>query len=841
MRKLLTISTLLLCLMAQLAHAVVASPEKFRYTQPDGTVITLQLHGDEHCHWTTMDGVPVVKGDDGFYRPESVSALQARRAAARISASDILNRDKVQPAVATSGKKPFLVILVEFQDLPFTVPNARQAFSNLLNQTGYQANGATGSIHDYFYDNSRGVFDPQFDVYGPIKVSKDFGYYGGPSATAKDSYVTEAFNEACRLLDPQVDFSRYDTDSDGYVDNVFFYFAGHNEAEGGGEKTIWPHASSMSYNYNCVCDGVRVYRFACSSEYRGSSGTEMCGIGTFCHEFAHVLGLPDFYDTDYETNGSAKDLGPYSLMCDGNYNNRGRTPPYLNSVERNILGWMDDPVEWTTAGNKTVAPIQDNIAYFTPTTTDREWFIYETRNGTGWDQYIGKGLLIYHVDRSSTHFIGGMSASQHWATRNKINAYADHPCFYVVQAGLGTGNYPFGGASFVTSFADMTTPGSIDWDGYSTGYNLTNINFGEYATTLTLSIEHHRAIKGIIVTDKGKALPDVRVTLVPKPSHALRVSRTSAGDRVYELRVSELAQASGLTVYTDKDGHFSQEITSGDTEFYVVASKDGYITQSEELSLVKGSRTIQFVMPEIFTMETASLSKHNGNIGTYVGINNKSAMGAVLFTQAELRGFVGSQIEKLNFRFQGGGAAAVYAIIDFGSERVLTHKLENPQYNGALNTIDISSYGLAIPAGRDVYFGYAVEGGASNFPLIVGSNEPVAGGMYYSSFNLRSSSWHEYTEYNIMVSADVRTPFRSLATLGYNLIRNEKNSYSAGDVFTFALEETAVRYKEVHWYFDDKPADAAQVILDSGTHTVKAVIDHFDGTTEILFLTLNVD
>lgn len=841
MRKIAIMILALLCLSSRVAEAVVASSEQFRYTQPDGTVVTLQLHGDEYHHWVTMDGVKVVLGADGFYRPESESAYKIRRAAARQTKEAKEEEDKILPAVSTKGRKPFLVVLVAFSDLPFTVPNARLAFSSLLNQTGYSANGATGSVHDYFYENSCGAFDPQFDVYGPVTVSKSQAYYGGHSSTAKDSYVAEAFNEACKILDPAVDFSRYDTDGDGYVDNVFFYFAGHNEAEGGGENTIWPHSTSLT-SYNCRCDGVRVYRYACSSEYRGSSGSTMCGIGTFCHEFAHVLGLPDFYDTDYAENGSAATLGTYSLMSNGNYNNSGRTPPYLNIMERNILGWSSGPEEWTESGRKTVAPIQDNIACYTPTTTENEWFIYETRTGTGWDSFVGKGLLIYHLDRSTVHYVGGASASYRWNNRNKINAYADHPGFYIVQARGSAAQYPFGGSSNVTSFTDATTPGTIDWDGICTGYNLTDIHFDGSRTTLNLTVDRTKAIKGSVKTDNGDAVGGALVTVVPLSAyHTPVMTRSAAVEGVHELSLSAIADTpGGVSAVTDASGSFSIGIESDDRDFYVLVSKEGYVTQGEDISLERGSRTMQIVMPRIFALESASLIKHDGTIGSYMGISNKSVMGSVMFSKAELREYVGSLITAVNFRFQGG-SSAVYAIIDFGSRRVLTHRLDNPQGSGALNKVDVSGYGLTIPADTDVYFGYAIDSGASNYPLIFASNEGKAGGLNYSGFSLTSSSWHSYPGRNILVSADVKSSDRSLSTLGYYLIRNEKSSYSAGDIFTFALEGTSVRYKALNWYFDGKPAAGPSVTLSTGTHTVKAVIDSYDGTVDVLFLTLKVD
>lgn len=475
------LSILLLLIFAPDAHSTIASPQPFKYKQPDGSTVIVQLHGDEFFHWETIGGKNVALDHKGYYREESKASLQARQISA---INDMMNRRAMYSAqpnkVIREGEPHFLILLIEFTDIRFTVPDPQTAFSNLLNEKGYSANGATGSVKDYYLDNSCGKFDPVFDVVRPVQVSRSCSYYGANNDNAR-----YALQEACLLVDDEVDFSKYDGDNDGIVDNVFFFFAGHNEAEGGGSWTIWPHSWNI-YDFNCICDGVRISQYACTSEYKGPSGNEMCGIGTFCHEFGHTLGLPDLYDIDYGTSGQAFTMSYYSLMCSGNYNNGGKTPPFLLGLERMLLGWLDGPEIWTDKGQKIVEPVSYNKSYRTRTTTDGEWFIFETRNGKSWDSPVPAGLIVTHMDQSD-RYVHGMTAKERWDNW-QINNCGDHPCCYIVTAGDGEiDSYPFPGSMEVTEFTLGGNPSFRDWEGKSTGFEIHSIQFDGERTSLYLS------------------------------------------------------------------------------------------------------------------------------------------------------------------------------------------------------------------------------------------------------------------------------------------------------------------------------------------------------------------
>lgn len=502
LRILLTIAAILAG--CQVMTAIPARPGKMVYTQPDGTKIVLQRHGDEFAHWTTDEaGRVVTRGADGFYREvPGVTAEQARRRAASRRAEARKRRAATAaPARAVSGTRHFLVILVEFQNKTFTSsadPNA--AYTDQMNKAGYSANGATGSARDYYFDNSHGGFTPVFDVYGPVKVSQNYEYYGENDSRDDDMHPEEAVYEACQLLDEEIDFSRYDNDGDGDVDLVFMYYAGHGEADYEDTDTIWPHQWSLaSAGKSLTLDNKVVSTYACSNELAGMGDLagKMDGIGTACHEFGHAMGLPDLYDTDYEDNGESGGLYSYSLMSGGGYNNDDRTPPYLCFEERMFLGWVQesDYLEFSRTGTYTIPSINNDVAYRTFTDMEGEYFVYENRSKTGWDRYIpAEGLLVFHADKSDrTVTIDGNSYTagnlwQNWVYTNSINANGDHPCFYLVPAGNQSSlNYsseeriPFPSRN-VNSYEP------VSWNGVKGAVSFSNISLSSNVVTLKATV-----------------------------------------------------------------------------------------------------------------------------------------------------------------------------------------------------------------------------------------------------------------------------------------------------------------------------------------------------------------
>lgn len=524
MKQIFTLLVAALCSISFVwASRAVDTPVKI--IQKDGTTITIRVHGDEFSSYvTTVDGYQIV-WRDGFYyyyqtsmaSKSSASFVRAsdpgRRSAAELAAlasrptgrldGGVVNTERkmsyslaaldgaltkssqqrasVQPARA-------IVVLVQFSDVKFQQRHDQTAFRNLLNQAGYNLNGGTGSAKDYFSENSMGRYTPQFDISPIVTLPENRDFYGENKANGSDKNADLMVAEGCKLASAAgVDFSQYDTNKDGKVDNVFVYYAGNNEAEGASASTVWPHRWAL-YNYrNTIVNGVQVWDYACTSELRGAQSTTMAGIGTFCHEFGHVLGLPDVYDTDGAAGGSSVGLYNVSIMCGGNYNNGGNTPPYYNALERALLGWTE-LVELEADKNITLDPIQtSNKAYrISSKASPDEFYLLEARKPTGWDVPLkNSGLLIYHVDRS-TNNAAGASAISRWGA-NTLNNNKEHECFRFVESVgrnlvnsemsnmLGYGKIYYPGTPGKREFNESSYRG-IDWKGNPVRVELMDIN-----------------------------------------------------------------------------------------------------------------------------------------------------------------------------------------------------------------------------------------------------------------------------------------------------------------------------------------------------------------------------
>ena len=342
--------SLLLTLAIGLASALLyAGPAKrvpVKRTQADGTVVTVLLTGDEHFHFhTTEDGIPVCEATDGsFYyaqlqdgklmpTAQLVHATAQRTAAEtdflktnKLSVQDVHQiwsnkvtaakavqrvqaKSPVQRAAAFEGTKRALLILVNFADKKMASTSTKAKFEEMMNTRGTKINGNYGSVRDYFYDQSYGKLDMEFDVVGPVNLTRNMSYYGADSGSEGNDVRPEYMvAEACKAVDSEVDFSKYDWDGDGQVDQIYVIYAGYSQASGAEANSIWPHRYWLQYRYGYLAlDGVQINSYACSSELNGTSGTKMAGIGPMCHEYSHCFDLPDFYDTNYGGNWGMDD------------------------------------------------------------------------------------------------------------------------------------------------------------------------------------------------------------------------------------------------------------------------------------------------------------------------------------------------------------------------------------------------------------------------------------------------------------------------------------------------------------------------------------------------------
>ena len=852
MKKILATLALLLGAL-HILSAVPAYPGKIRMTQPDGSVITIRLHGDEWFHYATDESGQVVARDaDGFYRPAPMPTAAEREEAIQMrKAAQQMRQSMAKASSLSIGTHRIPVVLVNFSDKEFVTTDPNTAFSNMLNQEGYSANGGTGSVHDYYYENSHGAYDPVFDVFGPVTLSNTSAYFTDRAAGA--------LKEACNLLDSEIDFSQYDSDSDGSVDMILMYYAGYNQAEGGGEDTIWPHQSYASGYF----DGKSLSRYFCTSELRGYTGKRMCGIGTTSHEFGHSLGLPDFYDTDYEKNGQAGALYTYSIMCSGSYNNNGCTPPYLNSEELRILGWMGDQTPVTEKGTLTIEPVQNYVAYRTDASQDGEYFVYECRRQAGWDRYIASGgLLVYHVDKSQNEIVitqtdwsgadrdytyTAYNLWNNWSYSNVINAKGSHPCFYLVPAASQqslnyTGrenNIPFPGNQSIKKY----TP--VDWEGEEGAYRFSDIAFDGERVTMEVAYNSVPGIKGTVMNTSAKPVRGAVVTL----RSVAETSSAPAG-------VMAVRRAQGqplMTVTTDVDGTFQFEDESlADAAFLVSVACDGYVETEARVTVGRQIVTQDFYLRKVGESEESTFCFYDPSSSSFSGLgygSTGSNLAASIHISSEMAtAHAGKQLKLISFQLFGdetSSADAVYVFVEAENRRKFTQKVDNPKF-GEMNTVNVIGQEYFIPSGQEVYIGYGIVNASEAYPLLVQQCTEENMG-YMGTFNVsRATNWSAMS----LSDGTMFTPVLSAAVgervepeLGFNYIANPGNgTYAAGDRFELAL----VRYdggepSSVSWTFDGQAVQAGSVTLAAGNHAIEAHLTYPDGAVEVIRLVIHAE
>ena len=446
----------------------------------------------------------------------------------------------------TTGEVHSLVILVQFADTKFSTvgSDAHQFFNSMLNEPGFTySNGANGSARDFYVNSSNGKFQPQFDVIGPVTLPKKYSYYGANKGSSTDNPVAleEFVREACTLADPLVDFSQYDHNQDGFVDNIYFFYAGKGEADSGDGNAIWPHSAyyadiakeAGATQKSLKLDGIEVGNYTCSNEINGTIITpQPAGIGTFVHEFGHVLGLADHYDIYY---GMATFTpGSFDTMDRASYNNNGNTPAAFSAYERACLGWLDLTVLKNGVDTLNVLPdLNDsNKAYMVPVggTNDQEYFIMENRQQKGWDAFIpGHGMLLWHIDYDA----------KAWE-KNELNITGTHQRVDIVEAD--------------NKLTDNTRSG----DPFPGTSNVTQCNLTSWAGGKVMSLDDIEEKDGIINLMLGGLnlklnTPDVKVTEVQDSSIVVGWTDVPVAKR-YVLNISSVVNGKKepLPLYNNK-------------------------------------------------------------------------------------------------------------------------------------------------------------------------------------------------------------------------------------------------------------------------------------------------
>ena len=509
-------------------NAIPADPTPTKLLQPDGTVLTVTLQGDEFFNYmTTTDGYTVVKNEAGYY---TYARLEGDRLVAgacvahdaeqrtavdnaalagvpkRLTSSSMVQngkrllsrRNDTMLGIGANGHMDYskfrgLIILINYTDktfenyLPYNY-ETYDFYNEMINghdYTGYTMPSGTkkemtGSVRDFYYDNSNQMFDPQFDILGPVNV--DFVATDANQMANCDTI----FFSAVQALDDQVDFSQYDTDGDGTVDMVFFLVAGWGSDNGSNNrKYLWPHM--FTFAESPVVDGVNFGLYACSTAMTGAEpqwGNGIIGgIGTFCHEFSHVLGLPDLYDTDYaQSGGQSRHPSNWSIMASGFKVNNGYNPVGYSLYERYALGFaLPTLIADTGAYSLQVLDVfNEGLRLNSPNAG--EYFLFENRQQSGkWDKSLpGSGMLVFRVDSTNVSV---------WED-NKINCDPNHMYYEMLRASYNgfsdTGRDVFPGTYEVTAINNLSNPSLRTWDGQVNRYGITDIAMTDKVITFNV-------------------------------------------------------------------------------------------------------------------------------------------------------------------------------------------------------------------------------------------------------------------------------------------------------------------------------------------------------------------
>lgn len=480
LKHILSFCICLTCSVAYIApaSAIKAKPGLITYTQPDGSQIEIRLEGNSFCHRaTTEDGRRLMITDAGEYRVSPPGHIGNLLMSAPSDATNPQNLPIAngpglcQKRFPASGTPRVPVILVEYSDRSFSMENPEEFYSRLFNEEGFSDFGATGSVRDWFAENSMGTFTPVFDIYGPAKLSDKMYKYGRNDYWGNEPDAYKIITESAEMLDPEIDFSKYDNDGDGTADLIIALYCGYGEADSARSSAIWPHSFELSKadpeNIH-THDGVILDSYICTNE-TASPYERPAGIGTIVHEFSHALGLPDLYPTVYSTEMPFTP-GDWSALDSGPYNNEGRTPPNYSSFERYALGWMQ-PKRLTEGYKELDGMAVTNQAFFLPcNVSETEYYLFENRRQVGNDLYLpDKGMLVWHVDFDSDKW-----------ERNIVNNDGSHLGVDLLQADGTCDREWRAGASFpgmgcITSLGSSTMPALRTWANEPLGYELTEI------------------------------------------------------------------------------------------------------------------------------------------------------------------------------------------------------------------------------------------------------------------------------------------------------------------------------------------------------------------------------
>lgn len=771
----LLLTVLLSAIVSSTAMPAYNKPVKVQ--QPDGSYVTIRLHGDEWLHFnTTADGYTVVKDNSGYYRyaelkdgklaataqvahdldersaqeqafltsvrkyqvPEmskTIRAMKDREVEARVqtlAAHQARRAGSNRAAVFDYSQFKGLIILVEYKDQAFSREDYKEVFTDMVNKedyTGYSNTGYgryTGSVRDYYSDNSGGKFQPQFDIVGPVKIN-----YSKLDANGTENGETLA-KAAVDAADELVNFADYDTDGDGKVDMVYFVYAGlSSNYDGNDAGLLWPYAFDFSYYNNLRKDGKRLARYACSTELLGSASSSILdGIGTICHEFSHVLGLPDFYDTDYEkSGGESLHPGDWSVMSGGSYLNYSRTPAGYSLYERYAVGFYDEPEVIDAEGAYELEPLYLNgKGYRINTPVNKEFFLFENRQKTAfkWDRYLpGSGMLVHRVDKTRNDV---------W-TSNTLNVNPERNYYEIVRAGGdghnsdGSAYDVFPGSARVTALHNNTEPANLKtWSGKSTKWGLTNIKMAD----------------GVITFDVGNTYVVSSVSLPETTSVGVGLSTqlTAAVEPDYAEYTLTWSSKDETIATVDKDG-VVKGVKVGETDITVKTNNDL-------------TATCHIIVEELSAVDVAELKTMEEGTDALLQLTDAEVL-YVYQTTAYIRDAKGTIMFKntgLNLKKNDRVTGVVF--VKVGAENAMLQALG---IEGVTN-----DSGLKITSGsevepREVKFEDLTEDDYSDYVLVKAVQLERNNGVWAVSGDKRARLWNLFQIKGLSVPSNVEGKF----------------------------------------------------------------------------------
>ena len=555
-------------------------------------------------------------------------------------------------SVRKEGDVRGLVVLVQFSDVRFKRDNAQEEYTNFLNKEGYSNYFMKGSARDFFIANSFGKYRPTFDVAGPITLKGNRDSYGAlvdPQNIAVGA--VKALSEAMdSLVAANFDFTPYDSDNDKEVDFVYMIYAGVGSADTDVQTAIWPH----SYNLlKRLTRNISMNRYACSAEIDGQaymyrkSTDALNGIGTFCHEFSHVLGLQDHYDVNVNDTRTKVRFTPgqWDLMDAGSYNcpqnkymSTSCSPANLSAFERFSLGWLEPRRLEISDTTFILNAIQENDGLVLTSKNDNEYYFVDFRLKEDFDEGLpNKGMLIWHINYDKTAW-----------SRNELNV-SDPMRVDLIEADGKADGYSIANDAFPTNRVNSFN-GFVTWNGDSLGLEIYDIKI----------VDNHAEFK----TRGSRVAPEL-------PSSS---SKAIASSSSVKKSSSSVASSSSQKIYSSSTAKSSSSIAlsfSSSSHRQGTSSNSSFINPGMESSSSDPFQNLKNANAMAATRFTVAdgILRVNANIEGLKTLNLFDANGTLLMTNSFKDNACDIQLNKLR------GKSFVIATLSVNGYLVETQKV----------------------------------------------------------------------------------------------------------------------------------------------------------------------